>query len=161
MTTTKKIQNTRQLSRELLEICELAGSHRGYELVKIIDEQEKAHRQGRPRMAQSKAVARDYFVVRCFAFAFCKVYGAEISVHGLTDHELPWSADMTVEDVHQSMSVRLDYLLALSIVASRQDQIKKAIHRVIRVGNWENFVWEVIGSSNEVDYTFDIAGGAA
>ena len=159
---TTNITHIRKLSRQLLEAYELCGSHRNYDLIKIIDEQEKAHRRGRPRMKQSKAVARDYFVVRCFAFAFCKVYGSEFIAPGVSDPELPWSPDMTVEDVHRSMSVRLDYLLALSIVATHQERFKQEVNRVITgCGDWLNFVSEVIGASEEVDYTRDIVGGEA
>tara|TARA_Y100000114_G_scaffold140569_1_gene145554 strand:+ start:3448 stop:3855 length:408 start_codon:yes stop_codon:yes gene_type:complete len=131
MTKAQKIKTVRAMADRIRYVCTCKGIHRFDEMERFIEEGEKRHRKGSPRRyAQSKGVAVDYFIVRCFAEAF-----------RLLDSK------PSADELLKAMQVRTDYLLALVIVAGYRDDITSSIA-----------TGDLYEADDMLDYFTDIAG---
>lgn len=128
----QRIKIVRDIAQRIRWECGAQSVYRFRDLEDIIRKQERQHRKGHGPGGYSEtvAVAVDYFIVRCFANAFRVARDTE-----------------TARDVLDNLGVRLDYLIAIAIVADHEDMIARVVS-----------VDDLLESADILDYSDDIAG---
>mgnify|MGYP003147038026 FL=1 len=131
MTRKQRIKTVRDMARRIRYTCDTQSIYRFRDIEDTIRKQERQHRKGYGSggYRESVAVAVDYFIVRCFADAFRVVRDTE-----------------TARDVLDNLAVRLDYLMAISVVAQYEAEITSAVH-----------VGDLMEAADILDYSDDIA----